>query len=111
MMSDNFMVPDGCGGWRFPDEKPQKVTYSAGTTQHISDTEMCSCNRSRGYEELQERYEQLELVAKDLYSILWHRIFTRTGNLHGEIVRKNAADRELRNYRDALEALGVSLDD
>lgn len=59
MMSDSFMVPDGYGGWRFPDEKPQKVTYSARTTQHTSDTKMCSCNRSRGYDELKQRYEAL----------------------------------------------------
>lgn len=30
---------------------------------------MCSCNRSRDYDALLERYERLERVAKSLYSL------------------------------------------
>lgn len=102
MMSDNFMVPDGYGGWRFPDEKPQKVTYSAGTTQHTSDTEMCSCNRSRGYDELQQRYEQLVQTLRSMWYWVRKTAYAEQGYLTVS---------ELKEYACKFGELGVSLDD
>lgn len=52
---------------------------------------MCSCNRSRGYDELLQRYQQLEQVAKEMHALL----------LPGCGKAK---------YGKKLEALGVSLD-
>lgn len=63
---------------------------------------MCSCNRSRDYDALLERYERLEQVAKKLYM---HAQFMqiRTGGRNDCIITRQA--------KRELEALGVSIDD
>lgn len=63
---------------------------------------MCSCNRSRDYDALLERYEKLERVAKKLYM---HAQFMqiRTGGRHDCIIMRHA--------KRELEELGVIVDD
>lgn len=61
---------------------------------------MCSCNKSRGYDDLLERYQQLEQVAKEMYQAL-------TASLsRGKPVRMEEVHAAIID----LSVLGVSLD-
>lgn len=73
-------------------------------------SDMCSCNRSRDYDALLERYEQLGKVARQLYEKCWTHIVL---NMHGTKFddKVAVADEMLRSERELLYDLGVSLDD
>lgn len=61
----------------------------------------CSCNKSRDYDELKQRYRKLEQIAKDIYAALHI-------NEHCSI--EFIADcGDCDNFRDQLKELGVEL--
>lgn len=62
------------------------------------------------YRQLEQRYEQLEQVALQLYYRLWGRIVLNLNDM--KFNKKAAAADDLLKYeREQLEALGVSVDD
>lgn len=64
----------------------------------ITENGMCSCNRSRGYDEMKRRYEQLEQITRAMYREIQNcEIYD--GGWH-----------KTNEYRVQLEELGVSLD-
>lgn len=60
---------------------------------------MCSCNKSRGYDDLLERYQQLEQVAKEMWRFMLSCAITIE------------EEEEVEPFKIQLETLGVSLDD
>lgn len=73
-------------------------------------SDMCSCNRSRNYDALLERYKKLEQVALQLYYRLWGRIVLNLNDMRFD-KKAAAADDLLKYEREQLEALGVNIDD
>lgn len=71
---------------------------------------MCSCNRSRGYDELLERYQKLEQVSKEMcrwfseFLDEWDEDFELGPDPRDHILH----DRKY--FRKKLEALGVKVD-
>lgn len=57
---------------------------------------MCSCNKSRGYDDLLERYQQLEQIAWEMFQ-----------DIESAFVRGKFKPEAYADYRDRLEAAGV----
>lgn len=62
------------------------------------------------YRQLEQRYEKLEQVARNMYQKHWGNAYNEDPTLANEL-RKNMADIITEQYREQLEDCGVSVDD
>ena len=74
----------------------------------MTNQQTCSCNKSRDYDELRERYQQLEQVATNAI----HLLEILEDDLGAEVTFTRDETREkwsAKAFRDQLEELGIDL--